>query len=164
MVNFGALPNKAQEPREPMQPGIYKAVVVDAVMRTPKAKDDGSVGKDYLNMKYDLYNFAGKKAGVMYDSHFDSTAQALQFKLGRLNYAAGLNLQGEVDLKDVCKLMKGREFLVYAKQQDNKPEYLEVDLFNSQCYDKVEQFAELVGEGEDNPFVDSTDDGDTGTY
>jgi len=173
-INFGALPT---ESGSGMKPGYYKVVVVDSKMRTPKAKSDGSVGPDYLELKYQLFDYDGNKKGTMFDRFFDSDAQALQYKLGRLNYAADLRLVTNVELKDLAKLMPGKAYVVKTKEQlgqDKKPNgYLEVDLFDGEIFFREDEFAELIGHDDMVPF--STEDpapaaapapapADTGTY
>lgn len=155
-INFNALP---QESGSGMKPGPYKCKVVDVKMRTPKPKE-GVQGKDYMQLTYELSDINGNKKGKMFDSFFDSDSQALQYKLGRLNYAAGLNLVNEIELKDLAKLMPGKEYGVITKEQvdyrtKEKNGFLEADLFGSEIFFRLEEFAELVPPADDSdlPFT-----------
>lgn len=162
-INFGALPT---ESGSGMKPGYYRVTVVDAKMRTPKAKADGSVGPDYLELKYQLTDYEGNKKGTMFDRFFDSDAQALQYKLGRLNYAADLRLISDVELKDLAKLLPGKVYVAKTKEQqgqDKKPNgYLEVDLFDGEIFFREDEFAELIGHDDVVPFA-TTDPAPTAT-
>jgi len=169
MINFNNLP---KDNGSGMQPGPYKCKVTSAKMRTPKTKDDGTVGKDYLELGLDLFDINGNKKGKMFDRLFESDAQALQYKLGRLNYAAQLNLMTEIELKDLAKLMPGKEYVVITKEQiDNRTNekngYLEADLFGSEIFLRLDEF--VAGEGipdADLPFAakDADDAKPGGTY
>lgn len=153
-INFGALPS---ESGSGMKPGYYAVTVTDAKMRTPKPKADGSVGPDYMEVKYQLSDYEGNKKGTMFDRFFNSDAQALQYKLGRLNYAAGLGLVSEVELSDLCKLMPGKQYVAKTKEQidrdTKKPNgYLEVDLFDGEIFFRLDEFADLIGHDDIVPF------------
>lgn len=157
-INFNALP---KESGSGMKPGPYHCKVVDVKMRDPKQPEDQTAPrkKQYMQLTYELYDINGNKKGKMFDSFFDSDAQALQYKLGRLNYAAQLNLTTEIELKDLSKLMPGKEYVVITKKQiDNRTKeengFLEADLFGSEIFFRLDEFAEVAGPADDDlPFA-----------
>lgn len=160
-INFAALPTDSGSG---MKPGFYHAKVVKAIMKTPK-----SGGNDYMELTYELFDINGNKKGKMFDRFFDSDAQPIQYKFGRLNYAAELNLMADIELPDLCKLVPGKEYVVKTKEQvgeDKKPNgFLEADLFDGKIFYRLDEFAELMDEVPDSevPF-ETTEPTNTGTY
>ena len=137
--------------------GIYKAKVVKATMTAPKSKNaDGTEKPKYMKCEYELFDINGEKKGKMWDNFFESEAQALQFKIGRLNIAAKLRLRGAVELADIARIIPNREFVVSTKvTEDGK--YLEADLFGGDIFWPVEEFQEVYLEANpDDMFSDST--------
>lgn len=145
-INFDALP---QSNDSKPTPGFYRAKVIKATMATPKDE----TRPDYLRLECELSTYDRKPKGKLFDNLFESEAPALQFKLGRLNAAAGLNITGNVSLKDFGKVLVGKEYVVDTKLSDDG-KWLEVDLFGGQCYHPLSEFGALMGvvSDEDVPF------------
>lgn len=134
-INFDAMPTDAGG-FTPVA-GIYKVKVKKATMKQPK---DPAKPK-YLSCEYELTAKDGK-TGKMWDNFFASEAQAIQFKLGRLNTAAKLGLRGNVELADIGKILVGREYVVDAKVTDDG-RFLEADIFNDDIFWPIESFQEI---------------------
>lgn len=165
MINFDKVPDN--NPYSVPDEGYYVFKCINANMRSPKDPSK----KDYLNVQMMLVDKTGKKAGTFFDNFFDSDASAILYKLGRFVKAINLNLTGNVELKDIAKLLPGKEgVLEIEHRQDSRfPDdptkiQAQVKLFGSECYWPTDQFKELVGEvdaaqipDEDMPF--SMEDG-----
>jgi hypothetical protein len=153
-INFNALP---QESGSGMAPGTYKCKVVDVKMRQPADK----AKPEYMQLTYELYDYAGNKKGKMVDNFYDSDAQVFQFKFGRLNYAAGLNLVSAIELKDLAKLMPGKEYVVNTikdKDKDGKESgFLTADIFGGQIFHRLDEFADVIGHDDSVPFINAPD-------
>ena len=155
MVNFDKIPDN--NPFQIPDKGYYLFKCVNANMRQPKDKNK----KSYLNVQMSLVDKNGKKAGTFFDNFFDSSSSAVLYKLGRFINAIGLNLTGDVDLKDIAKLVPGKEgVLEIDHQQDSRfPDdptkvQAQVKLFGSECYWPSDQFKSLVGESAAAPDSD----------
>lgn len=164
MFNFDELPDSAGDKYPTPVPDVYKAKVLKSTMKSPTTKnEDGTPKKDYLMCEYELVNRAGTKF-KMWDKFFDSEAQPIQFKMGRLNAAAKLNLTGDVTLPDIGRILNGREFVVDAKLQDGST-YLEADIFNDDIYWPIEEFEEVWAQRHPDeaplPFDEGNDTPDT---
>lgn len=129
-INFSALPTS--NPFSLPEPGVYKAKIEEAEMRTPKTD---ATKPQYLNVKLALFKNDGSKAGTVYDIFSESEASAAQFKLGRFITACGLPLTGSMELKDLGKVVVGRTVTVditHDKKSD-QPRAI-VDVFSRECY------------------------------
>lgn len=141
MINFNSLPT--QSPNALPEPGVYLAEIVFTEMKQPKDESKPM----YLNMRYQLTNGEGKGAGSIYDMMFDSEADLLKYKLGRFVQACGIPLQGQMELKDLGKLVMGKKFAVDVKiDEDTTGKYSDkavVDMFSREVFYPQEQFKEI---------------------
>ncbi len=112
-INFDSLPTK--NPFSVPDIGIYKGVIVKAEMKQPK--DPNKL--EYLNLQVNLENAQGEKSGVVFDSQYDSDKKLLQYKLGRFVNALMLNLTGNVELKDLAKIILNIPFCVEITQEEH---------------------------------------------
>lgn len=129
-INFSALPTS--NPFSLPNPGVYKAKIEEAEMKTPKSD---ATKPPYLNVKLALFNKDGSKAGVLYDIFAESTASIAQFKLGRFIQACGLPLTGVMELSDIGKIVVGRTIVVDVThdKKSEQPRAI-VDVFSRECY------------------------------
>lgn len=150
-INFTQAPDS--NPFE-VKPGFYKFKIQKAEMKTPKDTNK----KDYLAMRLALSDINGKKKGMMFENIYDSDAPALMFKAKRLILAIGLDLTGSVELKDLAKLLPGKEGVLEAEvaKDMNNRDQIRVKTFGSECYWPLSDAKELMGEA----AQDSDTDGD----
>lgn len=143
MVNFDALPQ--ENPNTLPTPGVYKGTVTEATMKQP----NDAAKPPYLNLKINIRDEEGKNCGNIYDMLFDSDAPTLMYKLGRFLSACKIPLQGQMELKDIAKLVVNKEFAVDVKIDISKdPKYQDkavVDIFSREAYYPIEQFPEIWG-------------------
>lgn len=162
-INFDALPQ--DNPFALPDPGVYKATVVDAEMK--QGKDLSK--PEYLNLKFSLTDKNGKNCGNLYDIIAESDSSVVQYKTARFIRACGLPLTGSMELKDLAKIVKGREIALDVAH-DNKGDRprAQVDLFSREAYYLASEFTDIYmlvnpGEAEEAAFQqantsDSTDD------
>lgn len=107
MLNFNALPtNKPSQ--SGMTDGTFKAVVFKSEMRDSKT----TPGTQYLNVSFKTDN------GFVNENYFDSDKPFLQWKLGQLLKACNVTLSGEGSLKDVAKVIQGKNVMVDVVMND----------------------------------------------
>lgn len=108
MMNFDALPK--DKPRQNnVTDGRYTAVVFDAKMTPSKS----TPGTEYLNVSFKL-----DKGGFVNENYFDSDKPFIMYKLGRLLKACNVTLSGTGSLKDVAKVIKGKNVIVDVAVND----------------------------------------------
>jgi hypothetical protein len=138
-INFDSLPTENPYALPPQ--GIYKAKITKAEM---KAGPNGP----YLNLTYALSDGKGKRFGNLFDMLSESTHQAVLYKIGRFVSALKLNLKGNCELKDLAKIVVGREMCVDITHQPDKRNETkiraQIKLFGSECYWPIEQYNELA--------------------
>lgn len=144
-INFDKLPTENPYALPPI--GIYKAKVTKAEMKTgPKGP--------YLNLTLALSDGKGRRYGNLFDMVSESGHQVVQYKLGRLVSALKLNLHGMCELRDLAKIIVGREMCVdVTHQPDNRDEtqmQAKVRVFATEIYWPIEQYEELAVMNEDN--------------
>lgn len=137
-INFDTLPQ--ENPFALPEPGVYKAKVVEAEMK--QGKDLSK--PEYLNLKFELTNKEGKSCGSLYDIIAESDSSVVQYKTARFIRACGLPLTGSMELKDLAKVVKGRE-LALDVSHDNKSERprAQVDLFSREAYYLPSEFMDI---------------------
>lgn len=141
MINFDALPQS--NPFGNPDPGLYKAVIEDAEMKHGK----DATKPPYLNLRYALSNpKTGKSAGTMFDIISESDNQVILYKIGRFCRACGIPLQGQIELSDLAKIVKGKEILIDVMIDDKNPKYVKpaVDLFSHEAYYQVSELEEIA--------------------
>lgn len=139
-INFDALPDKG--PSFVLPDGYYKGLIAEApVMR--KGKESG---KEYLSVVWELTDANGKKRGKFFDRYMESDKPALMYKLQRLIVATKLPIEGNFELADLGKILKGRSavlnIIVTKDQRGNETNDLK--LFGSDILYPIEEFASLV--------------------
>lgn len=149
-INFNTLPK--DNPFSVPDSGYYKFKIIKAEMKTPgeQAKNQ----KPYLNMTLALINAAGVKAGNIFDALRDSDQQVQLFKLGRFTEAIGLHLTGNVELRDLAKLVVNKEGITEIENSEDfrdkdKPVHdrrrqAQVKIFGSDAYWPLTEWDALV--------------------
>lgn len=158
MINFDKLPTES--PNTLPEPNVYLAEVVFTEMKQPQDESKPM----YLNMRYQLTDGKGKNAGSVYDMMFDSEANLLQYKLGRFIQACGIPLQGQMELKDLAKLVMGKKFAVDIKIDEDTtgkyPDKAVVDVFSREVFYPQEQFKEIYElVNQEEPTLSALNDG-----
>lgn len=166
-VNFDKLPDS--NPTDLLPAGYYQFTVAKAEMKQPKDLQK----PPYLNVTLALTNAAGARCGTFFDIFTESTAAAVMYKLNRFCKAMKLNLTGNVELKDIAKVIPGKPGVVEIEQREDKnapggPAMRnQVKLFGSECYWAPEAWKDLVAgaagtvaaaPAEDVPFNFSDED------
>jgi hypothetical protein len=139
-INFQNLPQ--DNPFALPNAGVYRAKIVEAEMRTPKT--DASK-PDYLNLKLTLFDVTNKNCGSIFDIISESDSSIVQYKIARFVRACKIPLTGSMELRDLAKVVKGKEIAVDVRiGKDNKDQpKAEVDLFSREGYYMPEEFMEI---------------------
>ena len=154
-INFDRIPT--ENPFTLPEPGIYRARIAEAKMTPSKTP-----GKPpYIAVKYELLDKFGKKLSTVYDNIVESDHPAVLYKTGRLILALGLNLTGDVELKDLCKIIVGKELCMEITHEadnrnpdDRTKDRAKPKLFGSEVFWPIKDAARLIGDVE----LQSTDD------
>lgn len=137
-INYDALPST--KPQNTLPSGFYMATIVKAEM-----KRSTNTGSDYLSLQYDLNNGAGV-TGKLFDIQMESEKEFLRYKLQRFLTALNLNLSGSFELKDLCKLVNGKKFIVDVTVEDNAQygKRNTVNSFEHEIYYNINEWASLT--------------------
>jgi hypothetical protein len=130
-INFDALPQTKPEGGGNFtlpEPGIHKAVIKEAVVKT------SSAGNQYLEVVLEL-----ESGGKIWDRIMDSDKPALQFKLSRFIRACRIPLSGSMEFSDMILLVKGVTLYADITHKENTWDgkttmKAEVDLFSNEIY------------------------------
>ncbi len=137
-INFDRLPQ--DNPFALPAPGVYRAKIMEAEMK--QGKDLSK--PEYLNLKYALFDKHNKSCGNVYDIISESDSSVVQYKTARFVRACGLPLTGSMELKDLAKVVKGREIVVdisHDKKSDQPR--AQVDLFAREAYYLPSEFMDI---------------------
>lgn len=107
-IVFDEIPDKKPSQRTQVEPGQYLGTVVKAEMLTGK-----SSGNEFLSVAFKL-----EKGGFVNEAFTDNEKPFNQWKIGRLCKACGVSLVGEFQLKDLTKVIKGKEVLLDVTMND----------------------------------------------
>lgn len=143
-INFDTLPN--DKPITGAQPGTYYAVIEKAEMK--QGKD--TTKPPYLNLFLALTTKEGKPAGKIYDILSESDHEIVRFKLKRFITALNIPVTGMFELKDLTKVVVGKQLIVDIAHDKSEPPRPQVDLFSGKAYyslsEREEAFKAAVGE------------------
>lgn len=118
IINFDSLPNPNEKPANGtiIPKGMYHAKIVKAEMKTPRS------GKaDYFSAECDITDpTSGTKMGKFWINLYESEANLVRYQLSRFIYATGLKISGDFELKDLTKMVPGRELMVDICPEDRK--------------------------------------------
>lgn len=139
-INFDTLPQ--ENPYALPNPGLHKAVIEEAEMRRPK---NDATKPPYLNLRYSLTDMDGKARGSMFDIISESESQVVLYKIARFARACGIPLQGQIELSDLAKIVKGKTILVDVGIDDSNPKYVkpQVDLFAHEAYYSINELEDI---------------------
>lgn len=139
MINFQSLPKES--PFKLPEAGLYIATIKDATMKQPKDLSKPM----YLNLRYELADDSNNKAGSMFDMMFESDADFCQFKLSRFLVACEIPLVGEMELKDVAKLVVGKRMGIMIEQDLSNAQYpkVVVDMKSTDGYFPMNKYPEV---------------------
>lgn len=137
-INYDSLPSS--KPQSTLPAGYYMATIVKAEM-----KKSTNTGADYLSLQYDLNNGAGV-TGKLFDIQMESEKEFLRYKLQRFLTALNLNLSGSFELRDLCKLVNGKKFIVDVTVEDNAQygKRNAVNSFEHEIYYNINEWASLT--------------------
>lgn len=152
MPNFDALPN--EKPVTVIPKGRYFATIEDATMKTPS----DTTRPDYLNLKYALKDQTGKSVGIMFDIIAESDKPTMQYKLKRFLDACGLKFTGNFELRDVAKVVKGKEFIIDTTidEQEGRQPRAVADVFTGEIYYPIAEAKDLF-EGVTEDIISASD-------
>lgn len=142
-INYDSLPSV--KPQSTLPEGFYKAKIAKAEMKV-----SNNTGNSYLSIQYDLSNDKGQ-TGKLFDMLMESEKEFLRYKLQRFINALQLNLAGTFELKDLCKLINGKQLIVDVGTEDND-RYGKRNVINSfghEIYYPVSEWASLTSVSSD---------------
>lgn len=139
-INYDELPQE-RPTGGLLEAGKYKADILKAEMKK------GSTGSDYMALTYDLTGVEGEK-GKLWDNFFDSDKELPRYKLQRLITALNLNLTGSFELKDLCKIVAGKQLIVDVgvDEKNERGPRNTVDVFKDEIYYPISEWASLTGD------------------
>lgn len=126
-INFSKLPD--DNPIGLTEPGRYFGTIEKAEMKSPK----DATKKPYLNMQIALKNQEGKTKGKIFDIIADSDHEAVMYKLKRFILALELPIQGDFELKDLPKIVQGKQLIVDVTHDKEKKRSV-VDMFTHDIF------------------------------
>lgn len=122
--------------------GTYVATIEKAEMK--QGKDSSK--PPYLNLTYAMADKDGKGCGKHFDIISEPTENShniVKYKLRRFVEALELPLV-QFELKDLCKIVVGKKFIVDITMDKNEPPRPQVNVFGS-CYYPMSQFCNVFG-------------------
>ena len=134
-INMNSLPDPTQKPANGtiIPKGMYMAKIVKAEMKTPRS------GKaDYFSAECNITDpTSGASMGKFWINLYESEAPLVRYQLSRFIFATGLRISGEFELKDLTKMVIGRELMVDICPEDRKdgsaPQRSVVDV-SAECF------------------------------
>lgn len=122
-INMNSLPDPNQKPAigNVIPKGRYIAKIAKAMMKTPKPRTDGSTGPDYLVAECDITDpVSNTRMGKFWINLYESEAPLVRYQLARFINATGIRISGEFELKDLTKLVNGKQLMVDIKPEEKK--------------------------------------------
>lgn len=141
-INFDTLPTEKPAGSKTV-PGIYKFEIIKAEMRPAFNPAD----PDYLGISMQLSTLDGKMAGYLNDKIVENPKPAVGHKIHRLIRACELDITGEMELKDLGKLLVGCKGFVDVGEftPEGKEPVTIVNLFDHDCYYTKKERAVVEG-------------------
>lgn len=145
MINMNSLPTEKPSMGTIIPKGQYLAKIRKADMRQPK--DDTK--PMYFTAECDITDpVSGTSMGKFWINLFESEAPLARYQLSRFIKALNLPIQGEFELKDLTKMVTGKELKVDIMPEDKpEPQRSVVDI-SAQCFypavDPTLQAAEIT--------------------
>lgn len=118
MINFNTLPTQKPSNNTILPKGHYDAKITDAKMKQPK--DPGK--PEYLSMMFEVHDPISKeKVGDVFINLFESTAPLVLYQISRFIKALNLPITGDFELKDLSKMVVGKELEVDLMPEEPQP-------------------------------------------
>ena len=109
-INFDELPKTNESAFTVLENGTYRCKIKDAKIPTDK---------DYLVVTFAVTGNNGQTTTI-FDNFFDSEKPLPRFKLAQLIRALKIPLTGSFELKDLPKIIVGKELMAAIKQEQNE--------------------------------------------
>ena len=144
-INFNSLPSN--KPSALPAAGSYYATIDFAEMKQGHDKTKPL----YLNLTLSLCDKDGKSCGKIFDILAESDKELVQYKLARFIIALDLANrlgQGQFELADLAKIVKGKRLIVDVKQEpanNNYPAKAVVDILSGNIYYPLSDAATIFG-------------------
>ena len=152
-INFNSLPTEKPTMGTVIPKGHYHAKIRKAEMKSPK-----KAGRpDYFSAECDITDpVSGTAMGKFWINLFESEAPLVRYQLSRFITALRLPIQGEFDLKDLTKMVNGKELEIDIQPEerdDNKPPQRSILDISNECFYPVGimEAAEAVFTGDVSP-------------
>lgn len=110
MINFDNLPKTNEAAFTVLENGTYPCKIKDAKI---------PVGKDYLQVIFTVTGNNGMTTTI-FDNFFDSDKPLPRYKLAQLIRALRIPLTGNFELKDLPKIIVGKELIAAVKQEQSE--------------------------------------------
>lgn len=119
-INFNTLPDENSGNNSIIPKGKYRAKIAKSEMKTPN--QDKGPKPDYFSAECDVTDPAsGTPMGKFWINLYESNANLCQWQLKKFIEALSLPIEGEFELKDLTKMVNGKELMVDIKvEQDNR--------------------------------------------
>ena len=152
-INFDALPNG--KPDNVPTNGTYYANIEKAEMKPPK----DPTKKPYINVTLALKDKEGKSVGKIWDKITESDHDLMRYKLQRFITALEIPLSGTFELKDLCKIIPGKNFVVDIMREEREGQRPQgvVDIFTNEIYYPMSQASEIFEIVGGSPFINAAD-------
>lgn len=133
-INMNSLPKEKPSQGNLIPKGNYRAKIKKAEMRSPKDVNR----PDYFSAECDVTDpVSNTEMGKFWINLFESEAPLVRWQLSRFIQALGLPLEGEFDLKDLTKMVNGKELMVDIQPEertDGKPPQRSVVDISADCF------------------------------
>lgn len=148
-IDFNKLPDNAGKASGKLiEKGPYYAVIEKADLTLKRKKEETDPDVFYINLQYGLTDKNGQPvASKLFDMVSESESAFVQYKTKRFLTATELTELGPVELKDLCKLLPNRKFIVdvTTEKKDNYPEKNVVDVFGGLIYYPMSEADQVMG-------------------
>jgi len=141
-INFNELPTTSGFAVPPK--GNYLALVEVAEMKQGQNMDK----PPYLNLRLALTDPDGTSHGKIFDIISESEHEVMKFKLRRFIEACEIPITGNFDLKDLVKILPGKQIIVQTTiepAKDGRPEKGTVNIFAEGVYYPKSKMNEIFG-------------------
>lgn len=152
-INFNSLPTEKPAIGNVIPKGHYLAKIKKADMKTPRDETK----PNYFSAECDVTDpVSGTAMGKFWINLYESEAPLVRYQLSRFITALKLPIQGDFDLKDLTKMVNGKELEVDIMPEEakdgKKPQRSVVDISN-ECFYPVGTLKNTVNDTTDMPFT-----------
>ena len=131
-INFNDLPQEKPASQYALIPGgKYRCIIENAEMKTPKDETK----PEYLNLQLEIFDDTGASLGKIWDIITESANEHVRYKISRLIKVFNIPFTNNFELKDLTKVLKGKEMMVDLKVDDSQDtDKTVVDIFSADIY------------------------------